>query len=39
MRIFKNNKTGKRIECDDVLHKNLIESLEKNPDYKELVLI
>jgi len=39
MRIFRNKKTGKRVECDEEKHAGLIKSLEKNPDYKELITI
>ena len=33
--VFKNKKTGKTVECNVVTDKHLIESLEKNPDYKQ----
>lgn len=36
MRIFKNKKTGKIYKLDEEKDKNLIESLEKDYDFKEL---
>jgi len=34
--LFKNKKTGKTVECNVVIDKHLINSLEKNKDYRQL---
>ena len=38
-RVFRNKKTGHRIECDVVTDKHLIVSLDCNKDYNELVYL
>jgi len=38
-RIFRNKRTGKRVECDVVIDKHLIINLEKDEDYQELMYI
>lgn len=39
MRIFKNKRTGKRVKLDESKDKHLIKTLERSPDYKELMKI
>ena len=39
MRIFKNKKTGKKIELDEDIDSHLIKDLEKDKDFKELMNI
>jgi len=39
MRIFKNKKTGKKIELDEKSDKHLIKEIEGNNDWKELIFI
>ena len=39
MKKFKNKKTGKVITCDEKSDIHLIKDLEKNPNYKELIII
>jgi len=38
MRIFKNKKTGKRYKLDELIYSELIERLEKNNEFKELIM-
>lgn len=35
MRLFRNKKTGKPMELDEKIDKNLIADLEKNDDWQE----
>lgn len=37
MKMFKNKKTGKIVRCDEHKDLDLIKSLEKDRDYKELM--
>jgi len=39
IRKFLNKKTGKRKEYDTRFDKTIIEKLEKDPDWKELIII
>ena len=39
MRIFRNKKTGKRMELDEKLDTNLIKDLEKDGEYQELLIL
>ena len=38
-RIFRNKKTGHRVECDIVKDEHLIITLEKDKEYKELIFV
>jgi len=39
IRIFRNKKTGKIREYDENEFPNIVEDLEKNPEWKELIEI
>lgn len=39
MKVFRNKKTGKVVNCDERVDNELIKDLEKDPDFKELMFL